>query len=177
MFYVISMLVSMCFLFCLVKIHNFMCKNKEQVLPSSYDKKDLELIDKIKNIICNKISDDYMFITKNDFESIDLFEETTKGHKIYNNRKLVDLIKKAISEIKSHRQVYVYGRCDTNSISFIVRNSKFSNKKICNHCGFHINELNSKCNGISETAGYEYECGNCGKLYDSSPIDNQWNKL
>lgn len=70
----------------------------------------------------------------------------------------------------------MYGRCDIIDIFFIVRNNKIPDKKICNYCGFHINELNSKYVGISETTGDEYECGNCGKTYDTGPID-QWSKL
>lgn len=53
---------------------------KYNILNLFYSKKDLDLIDKIKNIICNKISDDFKIITRYDFETIDLFEANQKGY-------------------------------------------------------------------------------------------------
>ena len=134
--------------------------------------KDLSHIPIIKDIIVSSIGE---VLTKSNFKGIDLWEVIDCNHTVYNREKLTILIYKAINQLKKERSMVFKGKCSDNDIFFIPYDKKPEKDKFeCRRCGHSLK--NSKFLGMSETTGYDYECGNCGKINDTGPRDG-WHNL
>lgn len=129
--------------------------------------KDLSYIPEIKDIMISSIGEVLM---KHKFDSIDLWEKDQYNNIIYNREKLIILLYKAMGELKKEKRMVFKGKCNDNNIFFIPFSKKPEKEKfVCRKCVLSLK--GSKCLGMSETTGYDYQCRNCGKINDTGPTD------